>query len=354
MMHFVTNDRLNSIESNYSIKKTCLITLFRVSSFNNFKIAIVTIIFKNQKWYVRSYACTSIWLLYIYVYAILVDKIDSFMEASRSTAYTIGGQGPLSSSSINFEKIEDILDFTKRPSETTKPRPPLRRKIIASEPATLLELKPILDNYVGFEEQSSDKGKSNRRYRCFHCGYKFIRFTHLRRHMRIHTGDKPYSCEICRKRFARSDYKLAHSQSHYSEKLHCCCICGFIESDMEAFIKHCRLHDEDEFIREAFGKAICKANRGKAQVVEESDLTAGFSDEIEDISCIRIDEVENTFEEEPIMCVENPIYSYTVSTDCNDPKATSSSQSLIDDCAATSPSQSLIVSINIKHFLQRL
>ena len=270
------------------------------------------------------------------------------MEASGSATYTTGP-----SSSINFDKIEDILDFTKSASETPKPRPPLRRKIIATEPATLLELKPILDNYVGFEEQSSEKGKRKRRYRCVYCGYKFIRFTHLRRHMRIHTGDKPYSCEICRKRFARSDYKLAHSQSHYSEKLHCCCICGYVESDMESFIKHCRLHDEDEYIREAMGKDIYKANNGKAQVVEEPDLTSGFSEEIEDISCITIDEVENTFEEAPITCVENPIYSYTVSTNCNDPKATCSSQSLIDYPEATSSSQSLIVSINIKHFLQR-
>ena len=96
------------------------------------------------------------------------------------------------------------------------------------------------------------------------------------------------------------------------------------------------------------GKNIRKANNGKAQVVEESDLTSGFSEEIEDISCITIDKVENTFEEVPITCVENPIYSYTVSTNCNDPEATSSSQSLIDDSEVMSSSQSLIVSINIK------
>ena len=46
------------------------------------------------------------------------------------------------------------------------------------------------------------------------CGWKFSRSDELSRHGRQHTGIKPYQCELCEKRFSRSDHKKKHMKVH--------------------------------------------------------------------------------------------------------------------------------------------
>lgn len=56
----------------------------------------------------------------------------------------------------------------------------------------------------------------------FHyCGWSFKRYEHLKRHMLIHTGERPYSCHFpgCGKSFSRSDNYHAHYRTHTKKKL---------------------------------------------------------------------------------------------------------------------------------------
>ena len=46
------------------------------------------------------------------------------------------------------------------------------------------------------------------------CSWKFSRSDELGRHYRSHTGHKPYQCIICSKRFARSDHLSKHKKVH--------------------------------------------------------------------------------------------------------------------------------------------
>ena len=56
---------------------------------------------------------------------------------------------------IDFDNVEDILDFSVHPSSEMvnikKQRPKLHKKIIAAEPVMLLELKPKIDKFVNGE-----------------------------------------------------------------------------------------------------------------------------------------------------------------------------------------------------------
>ncbi|XP_043277417.1 zinc finger protein GLI2-like isoform X2 [Venturia canescens] len=46
------------------------------------------------------------------------------------------------------------------------------------------------------------------------CGWRFSRSDELARHRRSHSGVKPYPCEMCTKRFARSDHLAKHRKVH--------------------------------------------------------------------------------------------------------------------------------------------
>jgi len=51
------------------------------------------------------------------------------------------------------------------------------------------------------------------------CGWKFSRSDELARHRRSHSGIKPYKCQICAKRFARSDHLDKHHKIHNRDRM---------------------------------------------------------------------------------------------------------------------------------------
>uniref|UniRef100_A0A5S6Q746 C2H2-type domain-containing protein n=1 Tax=Trichuris muris TaxID=70415 RepID=A0A5S6Q746_TRIMR len=46
------------------------------------------------------------------------------------------------------------------------------------------------------------------------CGWKFARSDELTRHIRKHTGDRPFRCTLCDRAFARSDHLTLHMKRH--------------------------------------------------------------------------------------------------------------------------------------------
>jgi hypothetical protein len=52
------------------------------------------------------------------------------------------------------------------------------------------------------------------------CGWSFKRYEHLKRHMLVHTGERPHTCRYpgCGKSFSRSDNFHAHYRTHTKKK----------------------------------------------------------------------------------------------------------------------------------------
>ena len=46
------------------------------------------------------------------------------------------------------------------------------------------------------------------------CGWKFARSDELTRHYRKHTGDRPFQCHLCERAFSRSDHLSLHMKRH--------------------------------------------------------------------------------------------------------------------------------------------
>ena len=222
---------------------------------------------------------------------------------------------------IDFTNIKDILDFSTCCSRKTvkskrlKKFPARCHKMIVEEPVELFEIQPELGNSMGEssdddeDEEQEATQKKERRFQCNVCQRKFIRSTHLHRHMRIHTGEKPYPCKICKKRFSRSDHVQIHERNHYKYKIHSCCVCGRLYFNLLIFIAHCSSHAESEYIQASNNttKESAALIRKQLQIVRNPIPVSACAEQIAVVGCVKIKEVDTHAGGEGIACDNNSV-----------------------------------------------
>jgi KRAB domain-containing zinc finger protein len=122
----------------------------------------------------------------------------------------------------------------------------------------------------------NDKRPAPKRFQCPHCEKSFGKSSHLRDHIRTHTGDRPYRCQYCDKAFTQYSNLRTHTRIHTGERPYRCTHCSKSFTQAVTLRSHTRTHlgEKAYHCKECSKSFACFSGlKGHIRVHESSQAT---------------------------------------------------------------------------------
>jgi uncharacterized Zn-finger protein len=88
------------------------------------------------------------------------------------------------------------------------------------------------------------KLRKRKTFICSHCKKGFSEKNNLKRHKKVHTGERPFQCPHCKHAFAEKSNLIEHIRTHTGEKPFICSHCGKAFASHSTFTSHCTTHSD--------------------------------------------------------------------------------------------------------------
>ncbi|KAJ9576909.1 hypothetical protein L9F63_006527 [Diploptera punctata] len=97
-------------------------------------------------------------------------------------------------------------------------------------------------NEVDYVKKITNSNLRTKYYKCEECGKLCLSASALKRHFRVHSGEKPYKCRYCDRNFSHIETLKIHERLHTGERPYKCNVCdkSFVHNGI--LVEHKRIH----------------------------------------------------------------------------------------------------------------
>ncbi|KAJ9580866.1 hypothetical protein L9F63_023954, partial [Diploptera punctata] len=127
----------------------------------------------------------------------------------------------------------------QKPPLTNLPDVPLQEPIILTNNGFVQAMPRSSTIFLTGNAVSMD-----RPYKCNVCSAAFRKSSHLKQHVRMHTGERPYKCHRCGRGFISNGVLKAHLRTHEGVKSHKCPECNNMFSTNGSLKRHMGTHSD--------------------------------------------------------------------------------------------------------------